>query len=151
VRDRDHTLARHERAQTRLNGSLDLAVERRGGFVEHQDRCVFEDHTSDGDSLALPARQLHAALADLRRVAAPLLPVLELADELVGVGELRRSNDLGVACLWAAVTDVVADRAVQQRGILGDDGDLRAQALLRDRGDILAVDQNAAAFEVEKD
>src|SRR5437660_4683468 len=99
---------------------------------------------------SLPARQLHAALADLRRVAAPLLPVLELADELVGVGELRRSNDLGVAYLRAAVTDVVADRAMQQRGILGDDGDLRAQALLRDRGDILAVDQDAAAFEAEK-
>ena len=29
-------------------------------------------------------------------------------------------------------------------------GDLRAQALLRDRGDVLAVDQDAAAFEIEE-
>src|SRR5262249_57170212 len=113
VCDRDDCLARHERAQTRLNGSLDLAVERRSGLVEHQDRRVFENDASDGDSLALPARQLHAALADLRRVTAPPFPVLELADELVGVGERRRPNDLSIACLRPAVTDVVADRAVQ--------------------------------------
>src|SRR5262249_59785581 len=99
----------------------------------------------DGDALALPAGELHAALADLRRVAAPLLPVLEFADELVGMGELGRRYDLGVGRLRPAVADVVADRAVQQRGVLRDHGHLRAQALLRDRGDVLVVDQDAAA------
>src|SRR5262249_29700396 len=82
--------------------------------------------------------------------AAPLLPVLELANELVGMGELGRRHDLGVGRLRAAVADVVADRAVQQRGVLRDHGDLRAQALLRDRGDVLAVDQDAATFEIEE-
>src|SRR5260370_585226 len=97
VRDGDHGLARHERAQTRLNGGLDLAVEGRSGLVEHQDRRVFEDHASDSDSLALPARQLHAPLTHLRRVAAPLLPVLQLADELLGAGELPRPDDPSIA------------------------------------------------------
>src|SRR5262245_59737386 len=41
--------------------------------------------TRDGDALALPARQLHAALAHLRGVAAALPPILELEDELVGM------------------------------------------------------------------
>jgi hypothetical protein len=50
----------------------------------------------------------------------------------------------------AAVADVVADRAVQQRGVLRDDRDLRAQALLRDARDILPVDQDAAAFQIEE-
>ena len=39
---------------------------------------------------------------------------------------------------------------MQQRGVLRHHGDLRAQALLRHRGDVLAVDQDAAAFEVEE-
>src|SRR5262249_53509630 len=77
-------------------------------------------------------------------------PVFEFADELVGMSELGRRHDLGVGRLRPAVADVVADRAVQQRGVLRDHGDLRAQALLRDRGDVLAVDQDTAAFEVEE-
>ena len=39
---------------------------------------------------------------------------------------------------------------MQQRGVLRHHGNLRAQALLRDAGDVLAVDQDAAAFEVEE-
>ena len=53
-----------------------------------------------------------------------------------------------VARLRPAVADVVADRAVQERGVLRHHRDLGAQALLGDLGDVLAVDQDAAAFEV---
>ena len=66
------------------------------------------------------------------------------------MGKLRRRDDLRVGRLRAAIADVVADRTVQQRGVLRDHGDLRAQTLLRDRSDVLAVDQDAAAFEVEE-
>ena len=58
--------------------------------------------------------------------------------------------DLGVGRLRPAVADVLADRAVQQRGVLRHHRDLRAQAFLRDRGDVLAVDQDAAALDVEE-
>ena len=37
---------------------------------------------------------------------------------------------------------------MQQRGVLRDHADLGTQAVLRDVGDVLAVDQDAAAFEV---
>ena len=60
-----------------LDRGLDLAVERGGGLVEHQDRRVLEDHARDRDALALAAGELDAALADLGVVAAPLAPVLE--------------------------------------------------------------------------
>ena len=63
---------------------------------------------------------------------------------------LRGRDDLGVARARAAVADIVADRAVQQRGVLRHHRDLRAQAFLRDVGDVLAVDQDAALFEVEE-
>src|ERR1700730_2411893 len=150
VRHRNHSLARHQRLQARLDGGLDLAVERGGWLVEHQDRRILEDLTRNGDALALAARELHAALADLRLVAAALLPVLELMDELVGVRELRRPDDLRVARPRPAITDVVADGAVQQGGILRHHANLRAQALLRDGCDVLAVNEDAAAFQVEK-
>ena len=50
--------------------------------------------------------------------------------------------------LGPAVEDVVGDRAVQQRGVLRHHADLAAQALLARLGDVLAVDQDAAAFDV---
>src|SRR5262249_12844015 len=150
VGDRDHDLAGHQGAEARLDRGLDLAVERGGRLVEHQHRGILEDDAGDGDALALAAGKLDAALADLRGVAAPALPVLELEDELVGMGELRGAHDLGLGRLRAAVADVVADRAVQKRCVLGDHGDLRAQALLGDRRDVLPVDQPAAGVEVEE-
>src|SRR5580704_10838000 len=78
VRHRNHSLTCHQRLQARLDGGLDLAVERGGCLVEHEDRRILEDDARNGDALALAARELHPALADLRVVAAALFPVLEL-------------------------------------------------------------------------
>ena len=47
-----------------LDGVLGLRIERRGGFVQDEDARVAEDLARDRDPLALPRRQLHAALAD---------------------------------------------------------------------------------------
>ena len=63
-------------------------VERRGRLVEHQDRRILEDHARDRDALALAARELDAALADLRVIAVPAAPVLEPEDEVVRLREL---------------------------------------------------------------
>ena len=92
VRDGDHGLARHQRAERRLDRGLDFAVERGGRLVEHQDRRVFEDHARDGDALALAAGQFDAALADMGVVAAPAVPVFQIEDEFVRVRELRRAR-----------------------------------------------------------
>ena len=61
---------------------------------------------------------------------------------------LRGGHHLGLGGVGAAVEDVVAHRAVQQRGVLRDHADLRAQAVLRHVGDVLAVDQDAARLDV---
>ncbi len=79
---------------------------------------------------------------------APAVMVDEIGDEAVGMGEARRALDLVVAGIELAVGDVVADRAVQQRGVLRHHADLGAQAVLRHPRDVLPVDQDAAAFEV---
>ena len=97
---------------------FDFAVERRRRLVEHQDRRVLQDDARDRDALALSAGQFHAALADMRVVAAPVAPVFEVGDEAVGMRERRRRGDFRVGRIGAAIGDVLADRAMQQRGIL---------------------------------
>jgi hypothetical protein len=103
VRDRNHGLACHQRAETLLDRGLDLRIER-------------------------GARELYATLADVGLIAPASLPVLERKDELIGVRELGRGDYLGLGCGGAAVADVVGDRAVQERRVLGNHGNLAAQA-----------------------
>src|SRR3546814_19666288 len=121
------TLFRSELLELTLDRGLDLGVERRGRLVEHQDRGVLQDHAGDRDTLALPARQLHPALADEGVVAAPSAQVAQLRNEARRLGQLRSAPHVLLARLGLAVDDVVADRACQQRGVLSDHGRLRAQ------------------------
>ena len=148
VRDGDHGLAFHEPVQALLNHGLDFAVERAGGFVEQQDRRVLEHDPRDGDALALAAGELHPALADVGVVAATALGVGEAFDELVRLGAPGGRDHVVLGRVRAAIDDVVADRAVQQRGVLRDHPDLRAQAVLLHGGDVLPVDADHALFDV---
>jgi hypothetical protein len=84
---------------------LGVGVDRRGGVVQDEDLRVGEGGTSEGDALALAARQREAALADDRVVA-----VAQLEDELVGGGDPRRCFDLGIGRAGAPEGDVLADR-----------------------------------------
>ncbi|MCY1235746.1 hypothetical protein D9M72_483750 [compost metagenome] len=61
---------------------------------------------------------------------------------------MHRFPELGVGGVGFAIQQVVTDRAVQQRGVLGNHADAFAQAFLADVGDVLAVDQDASAFDV---
>jgi hypothetical protein len=66
------------------------------------------------------------------------------------MGHLGCRNDFGLARVGTTVADIVADRPMQQRCILSDHGDLRAEAFLRNCGDVLSVDQDAPAFQIEE-
>ena len=68
VRDRHHRLAFHQPIEALLDRRLDFGVERAGRLVEQQDRRVLQHHARDRDALPLSARELHAALADVRVV-----------------------------------------------------------------------------------
>ncbi len=54
----------HEVGERVLHEQLRLGVERRGRFVEHEQRTVLEDRARDRQPLALAAGQPLAALAD---------------------------------------------------------------------------------------
>ncbi len=77
MRSADFTVARrwammsvvapaHEAGERQLHAALAFRVERAGGLVEQQHGAVGEDRARDGDALALPAGELHAALAQRR-------------------------------------------------------------------------------------
>ena len=55
--------------QRLLHRPFALVVERAGCFVEDQDLRVLEEGAGDGDALALAARELDAALADIGVIA----------------------------------------------------------------------------------
>src|SRR4051812_40725128 len=148
VGDGDHRLALHELEELFLDGELDFAVERRGRFVEHQDRRVLEDHAGERDALALSAGKLDAALADVRFIAGLAAPVAQPDDELVRLRLPRRRHDQVVAGRRASIADVGRDRAMQERGVLRDQSNRGAQALLRYPGHVLAVDEDAARLDI---
>src|SRR5262249_45885457 len=95
----------------------------------------------DRDALAFAAGELEPVLTDLGGVA-----VGEAHDEVVGMGGLGGGNDLGFARAGPAEGDVVAHRGAEQERVLAHEGDLPAQRAARDRGDVLAVDDDGAAL-----
>ncbi|KAG1318371.1 hypothetical protein G6F62_012391 [Rhizopus arrhizus] len=123
-------------------------VQRRYGFVGHQDLRVHDNRACDADALALATGQLHATLADVGVIATTTLPVHQRIDEGLGTCLGHGSTQLFLGRIRASVQQGVADRTMQQRGVLGDHADLLAKAFLGDMGDVLVVDQDAAAFQV---
>ena len=99
-------LACHQSCRgARLDRRFDLAVERRGiRLVEHQDRRVVRRITrAMAMALTLAARQIRAAFADLRVVAAPVpFQSTRSSDELVRVRRAWRRRSPPRRCCWAA-------------------------------------------------
>ena len=59
-------------------------------------------------------------------------------DEVVRLGAPGRSDHLPVIGIGPAIEQVVAHRAVQQRGVLGHHADLPAQRILRHGSNVLS-------------
>src|SRR5438445_738212 len=83
----------------------------------------------------LAGRQFDPAFADDRVVT-----LLEAADELVAMGEARRSFDLGTRRVRPGETDVVGDRAVEEEVVLEDDAEPVAVLAELEPRQVAAVD-----------
>ena len=129
--------------QRALDLLLGAGVERAGRLVEQQDLRVLQDGARDRHPLLLAARQLQAAFADRRLVAQR-----QRHDEIVDARQPGGLLDFLAGASGPAVADVVEDRVVEQHGVLRHHADRRAQAVLRDVADVLAVDPYAAARHV---
>ncbi len=121
--DGDDRAAGHQPFQRLDHKVLGLRVQRGSRFVEDQNRVVADQRSGDADALALAAGQRGAAIADQAVVA-----VGHAVDELVGVGQLGRRNDVVVGGVGAAERDVVADGASQQHRVLQHEADLACAA-----------------------
>jgi len=141
--ERRPLLGRDDVVDGPLDDALRLGVERGRRLVEHEDLRVADERARDGHALLLAARELDAAVADLRLEA-----VRERAHEVERVRQFRGALDVRAARARAAVGDVVGDGAAEEHGLLGDEADLRAE-----RGDVPgprvdAVDEERAAVDV---
>jgi hypothetical protein len=132
-------LAPERLADVLLGGGID----RRGRVVEHQDRRREEDAAGDRETLALTARERHAALADQG-----LVVLRQPRDVVVQPRHLARLGDALALGPGVAVGDVVLDRSGKEEGVLLDQADGAAQRRHRDVAHILAVDRDPASADV---
>src|SRR5262249_29469607 len=93
----------------------------------------------------LPSGELRATLADDRCIALRQRVNKRVAPRRLGRGQYRLIARLGLG-----VADVLEDRAMKQGDLLWHHGDCRAQAVLRHRANVLAIDQKPAAIDVEE-
>ena len=107
-------------------GALGLDVERAGRLVEDEHRRVAQDRAGDRDALLLAAGEAEAALADDGVVA-----LRQRGDQLVDLRGAGGVLDLRVGRVGAREAQVLADRRVEQVGLLGDDADRRRRATRR--------------------
>ena len=140
MRNHERRAAREQRGHRPLDQLLALRVEIARRLVEDQDLRRREDRARDREPLLLPARELHAALADECLVA-----LGQARDELVRVRAERRVLDLRVGRVVAAVRDVVAHGAVEQEHVLLHDREQAAVGLQVKLPDVDAVEQEPAA------
>ena len=139
VRDHDGGAVLAEMLDRFLHLLFGFRIQRRGGFIEQDDRRVLDQRAGHRDALALAAGQLRAVLADRRVVAER-----KAHDEIVRAGGLRGGDDLGLGGADLAERDVLADGVAEQIDVLADIGGLLPQRFARDLRDRLAVDQDLA-------
>ena len=132
-----------------LDRRLDFRIERRGRLVEDQDRRVLQQHAGDRDALALAARELDAALADMRVEA--LAPVLvgQPGDELDAPrrGAPPRSSRFGRVRIGHRRCCRAIERCSSDVSCVTMPICARRLSCVT-LGDVLSVDQDAPALEV---
>ena len=141
VGDDDGGAPAHQRLERRLHVALRFGIERGGGLVEHQHRRVLQQRARDRQPLALPPGELHPVLADEGRES-----LRHLADELHRVRRLGGRDDVLLRrAVHRPVGDVGRHRVVEQHDVLAHQRDVGAQALERERLEIVPVEQHAPA------
>ena len=118
----DHSLTGSERLQRHLNLFFRLGIERRSGFVEQENRRIFQNRACNGQSLLLPAGKKHSLVADEGVVFFRLRQ-----NELVRVSHLRGAINIISGGIEAAKKNVIIDGVVEQKRFLCDQADLLAQ------------------------
>ena len=113
--DDDGRAILHKVLDSILNEAFGLGVERRSGFVEDEDRRVFEDSTSNRYALTLATREARTTVANVGLIA-----IGGSHDELVGIGNASGLFDFGLSGRFDAEGDIVVYGVVEEDGLLVD-------------------------------
>ena len=95
-----------------------LRVERGGRFIENNDGRIAHESARDGDALALPAGEPHAAFAHARFVA-----LRHLHDEIVATSRARGGFDFRLRRPGFGAADIPGDRLIEDHDFLADESD----------------------------
>ena len=125
------------------NGFLDLLlrfhINRRGRFIQDNNRRLSQNSPCDGDPLFLPAGKPQAAFAYLG-----IITVRHRQDILMDIGCPGCLPDFLHGRFRHSVADILRDGPVEQESILQHRGYTLPQAFQRHPADIMAVNQNPA-------
>ena len=84
-------------------------IQRGGGFIENQDRCVAHDGAGNGQALALAGGQFAAALAQFGVVA-----VGQRLNKFVSTGHPGGGLDIVATDIDGGITDIFLERQGKQ-------------------------------------
>lgn len=118
-------------------------IEGRGGFVQQNDRRIFEQGAGDGNALALAARQGAAVFAENGFVA-----LRQRAYKFVAVRCFCRCDHGVIARLRIAQANVVHDGVVKKRHVLKHEGQMAHQAFRLYAADVLATHADRSLLHV---
>ena len=93
--------------QGALHQLFALVIQGRGGFVQNQNRRVFQENPGDADPLLLPSGKLYAPLSHIGVIA-----VGQVRDELVGAGKLSGADDFFLSGARLSVCLLYTSRCV---------------------------------------
>src|SRR5262249_7765479 len=111
----------------------------------NENRCVFEQSSCYRKPLPLASRQRGATLAD-----DCIVTFGKLLDELIRVGCLSRRNNFGSSGVRTSVSDILRDRARQQKGLLQHESDSLPEGFQLDFPGIDPVQGNSAPPRIEE-
>ena len=143
MRHHDTRAPLHKRGEGVLHERFAFRIERARRLIEHEHRAIGQNGTRNGDALALAARQLHAALADLGFES-----LRQAFDEFQRVRTRRRFANLVHAGARLAIRDILGNAAVEQQRFLRHISDLATQRLLRALRDVLPIKKNAPLLNI---
>ena len=113
--DDDGRAILHEVLYGILDEAFGLGVEGRSGFVEDEDRRVFEDSAGDRYALTLATREARTTVANVGLIA-----IGGSHDEIVGIGNASGLFDFGLCGRFDTEGDIVIYGVVEEDSLLVD-------------------------------
>ncbi len=132
MRNHKYSTPRHQILQCRLHQRFGFAIERGSRLVENQDGSIFQDCPRNGNALALTAGQAHSAFADHGAVA-----FRKRGNKFVRVRRAGRVLHLFFRDMGLAISNIVAQRVIEEHRFLRNDANLRTQRSERHIADIV--------------